>query len=87
MYPSLLTVIVIDNAPIHTNKAFKAKIVQWRQNKLEIFWLPTYSPHLNLSEILWRFMKYEWVETKAYSNWKSLICRASFKIIWRSLCN
>lgn len=36
-----LTVIVIDNAPIHTSKAFKEKIAQWRENKLEIFWLPT----------------------------------------------
>jgi transposase len=67
-----LTVVVIDNAPIHTSKAFQKKIAQWRQQKLEIFWLPTYSPQLNLIEILWRFMKYEWIETQAYSNWKSL---------------
>ncbi len=67
-----LTVVVIDNAPIHTSKAFKEKIAQWRQQKLEIFWLPTYSPQLNLIEILWRFMKYEWIETEAYSSWKNL---------------
>ena len=67
-----LTVVVIDNAPIHTSKAFQKKIAQWRQQKLEIFWLPTYSPQLNLIEILWRFMKYEWIETQAYSNWKNL---------------
>lgn len=24
-------------------------------------------------KILWRFMKYEWLETKAYNCWKSLI--------------
>lgn len=67
-----LTVIVIDNAPIHTSKAFQAKIAQWRENKLEIFWLPTYSPQLNLIEILWRFIKYEWIETEAYSSWQTL---------------
>ena len=67
-----LTVVVIDNAPIHTSKAFKEKIVQWRQQKLEIFWLPTYSPQLNSIEILWRFMKYEWIEIEAYSSWKNL---------------
>lgn len=66
------TVIVIDNAPIHTSKAFREKIAQWKQQKLEIFWLPTYSPQLNSIEILWRFMKYEWIEIEAYSNWKSL---------------
>ncbi len=67
-----LTVVVIDNAPIHTSKAFQKKIAEWRQQKLEIFWLPTYSPQLNLIEILWRFMKYEWIETEAYSSWKTL---------------
>ena len=67
-----LTVVVIDNAPIHTSKAFKEKIAQWRQKKLEIFWLPTYSPQLNFIEIFWRFMKYEWMETEAYSSWKNL---------------
>ena len=66
------TVIVIDNAPIHTSKAFREKIAEWKQQKLEIFWLPTYSPQLNSIEILWRFMKYEWIEIKAYSSWKSL---------------
>nr|MDJ0745045.1 IS630 family transposase [Xenococcaceae cyanobacterium MO_167.B27]MDJ0746701.1 IS630 family transposase [Xenococcaceae cyanobacterium MO_167.B27]MDJ0747317.1 IS630 family transposase [Xenococcaceae cyanobacterium MO_167.B27] len=24
-------------------------------------------------EILWRFMKYEWIETSAYSSWKNLV--------------
>ena len=67
-----LTVVVIDNAPIHRSKAFQAKIAEWRQQKLEIFWLPTYSPQLNLIEIFWRFMKYEWMETEAYSSWKNL---------------
>jgi len=33
----------------------------------------TYSPHLNLIEILWRFIKYEWLEIDAYSCWKTLV--------------
>ena len=65
-----LTVVVLDNAPIHTSKAFQEKISQWRKQKLEIFRLPTYSPQLNIIEILWRFIKYEWLETPAYSSWK-----------------
>ncbi len=68
-----LTVVVIDNAPIHTSKAFKNKIAEWKQKKLEIFWLPTYSPQLNLIETLWRFMKYEWIEKEAYLSWKNLV--------------
>jgi transposase len=33
----------------------------------------TYSPELNLIEILWRFIKYEWLEIDAYSSWQSLV--------------
>ena len=32
-----------------------------------------YSPQLNLIEILWRFMKYEWIELNAYESWDSLV--------------
>ena len=39
------TVVVIDNAPIHRSKAFEKKISEWQPKKLEIFWLPTYSPY------------------------------------------
>ena len=67
------TVVVIDNAPIHRSKAFQKKIAEWKEKKLEIFWLPTYSPQLNLIEILWRFMKYEWIEKEAYLSWNNLV--------------
>lgn len=55
------TVVVLDNAPIHHSKKFEAKIQEWKQEDLYIFFLPTYSPHLNLIEILWRKIKYEWL--------------------------
>ncbi len=56
------TVVVLDNAPIHHSEKFKAKIQEWKQQDLYIFFLPTYSPHLNPIEILWRKIKYEWIE-------------------------
>jgi transposase len=56
------TVIVMDQASIHTSKKFTAKIPKWRANNVEIFYLPAYAPELNIIEILWRFMKYEWIE-------------------------
>ncbi|MEM9510964.1 MAG: IS630 family transposase, partial [Cyanobacteria bacterium P01_E01_bin.35] len=31
------------------------------------------SPKLNLIEILWKFIKYEWIELDAYENQNSLI--------------
>lgn len=67
------TVVVIDNAPIHRSKAFQKKIAEWKEKKMEIFWLPTYSPQLNLIEILWRFMKYEWIKKEAYLSWNNLV--------------
>ena len=67
------TVLVIDNAPIHTSHKFEAKIEEWKSKDLEIFRLPSYSLQLNLIEILWRFIKYEWIELEAYKSWESLV--------------
>jgi transposase len=46
---------------------------EWNERQIEIFQLPSYSPELNLIEILWRFMKYEWIEISAYKDWQSLV--------------
>ncbi|NJM67470.1 MAG: hypothetical protein HC851_18250 [Acaryochloris sp. RU_4_1] len=67
------TVITMDNASIHTTQRFEAKIEAWKTKQLELFFLPSYSPPLNLIEILWRFIKYEWIEVEAYSSWESLV--------------
>lgn len=67
------TVVVMDQSPVHTSEAVIKKLVEWESKNLEIFWLPPYSPKLNLIEILWRFMKYEWIQIEAYENWKSLV--------------
>ena len=66
------TVVVIDNAPIHHSKKFEAKIEQWKQEDLYIFFLPTYSPHLNPIEILWRKIKYEWLTYEAIESQQAL---------------
>jgi transposase len=67
------TVIVTDQASIHTSHAMFEKTEEWRERNLTIFELPTYSPHLNLIEILWRFMKYEWIPLDAYTDWKTFV--------------
>jgi transposase len=67
------TVLVIDNASIHTSNAFLEKQSEWKEKGLTIFFLPTYSPELNIIEILWRFIKYQWMEIDAYESWSSLV--------------
>lgn len=66
------TVILLDQASIHTSDKIMERLEYWREKNLELFWLPTYSPELNLIEILWRFMKYEWLTISAYDSHKSL---------------
>jgi len=61
------TIAVIDNASIHTSKKFKAMLKTWESQGLKIFYLPPYSPQLNPIEILWKFMKYYWIEFDAYN--------------------
>jgi transposase len=66
-------VVVLDRASIHTSQAVDAMRAEWAERQLEIFWLPAYSPQLNLIEILWRFIKYQWLEFSAYKDWNSLV--------------
>lgn len=66
------TVVVLDNASIHRSNAFKAKVEQWKQDDFYVFFLPAYSPHLNLIEILWRFIKYKWLPYETIESQKEL---------------
>lgn len=68
-------VIVLDNARIHHSEPFKAQIPGWKEQGVEIFYLPTYSPHLNCIETLWRKIKYEWLRPIDFSSWDTLKLR------------
>jgi transposase len=70
------TVVVLDNASIHTAKAVYEKLEEWEGRNLYLYYLPTYSPELNVIEIVWRKIKYEWLPLSAF---------ASFKALWRNL--
>lgn len=72
------TIVVVDNAPVHHSKAFKAKIDQWREQDIYIYFLPAYSPELNKIEILWRFIKYNWLPFDAYKNIENLKERLNY---------
>ncbi|MCC9033009.1 IS630 family transposase [Chryseobacterium sp. Ch-15] len=66
------TVIILDNAPIHKSKIFTVKVKEWEERDLIIYFIPPYSPELNLIEILWRFVKYQWLPFDAFTNFVSL---------------
>lgn len=66
-------VLVLDNARIHRSKKMQAKLAEWEERGFYIFNLPPYSPHLNIIEILWRRMKYEWLKPEDYLSFESLI--------------
>lgn len=60
------TVLVIDNAPTHRSRVFFQQLERWEEKGLYIFFLPKYSPHLNIAEIYWRKAKYEWLRPSDY---------------------
>lgn len=57
-----VTVVVLDNARVHTAEKVEARRGFWQQRGLLIFYLPPYSPHLNIAERLWQKLKYEWLQ-------------------------
>lgn len=61
-----LTVLVLDNASVHTAGIIKERLAAWQTRGLYIFYLPKSSPHLNIAEILWRKLKYEWLSPSDY---------------------
>src|SRR6516164_11826852 len=67
------TVVVMDNASIHTSEAFEECLPQWKKKGLIIKYLTPYSPELNLIEILWRNIKYAWLPFSAYQCLNALI--------------
>ena len=55
-YPNERIVMVLDNARIHHAKYIQP-FLEKHQHQLEFLFLPPYSPHFNLIEGLWKWMK------------------------------
>ena len=66
------TTIIIDNASIHTSDEFNSHIEGWEKKDLKVYRLPTYSPELNIIEIVWRKIKYDWLPFDAYKSFADL---------------
>jgi transposase len=70
-----ISVVVLDNAPVHTGAELQKRRADWEARGLFVFFLPPYSPHLNIAETLWRKLKYEWLAPHDYSDPQNLFCQ------------
>ena len=50
------TVVILDNASIHTANVVKEQIGRWKSKGLLLQFIPAYSPELNKIEILWKHL-------------------------------
>ena len=66
------TVLIIDNASTHTSNEFNDNLESWEEKGLTVYRIPPYSPELNIIEIVWRKIKYEWLDFSAYKSYASL---------------
>jgi len=66
------TVIVLDNARIHVAQKVKERLIYWQKRGLYIFYLPPYSPHLNIIERLWKELKARWLKPEDYISFDNL---------------
>lgn len=70
--PDCFWFVVLDNASAHTTPAVEAFACQHR-HRLELVYLPTYSPHLNLIERLWRLLRNQITRTRFYESLVALV--------------
>jgi transposase len=64
--PSRFSIFVLDNASIH-HAIPQDKHDQWLiEHRLFLYYLPPYSPELNLIEIVWKLAKYHW---RRFASW------------------
>jgi putative transposase len=50
-------VVVLDNAPFHTAAAIREREEEWEARGLRLYRLPSYCPHLNPIDGVWRRLK------------------------------
>jgi transposase len=67
------TFVVLDNAKVHRCKLIAELRPAWKKRGLFLFFLPPYSPHLNIAETLWRILKGKWLRPADYFSTDSLL--------------
>ncbi len=72
--PDAFWFVVLDNASAHTTEMLDGFREQYR-HCMEFVFLPTYSPHLNLIERLWKLMRGQMTRNQFYLSLK-VLCEA-----------
>ena len=82
------TVVVLDNAKVHTAAKVKACLQGWQARGLYLFYLPPYCPHLNITERLWKELKARWLRPKDYLTTDTLFYAVSLALaaVGKDLC-
>lgn len=67
------TILILDKCSAHTSIKVISKIKQWKEKNLFIQFLPTASSELNCIEILWKFIKHQWIAVNDWISAEKLI--------------
>ncbi len=72
--------IILDNAPAHRGEEIEEELEELEKIGVFVWFLPSFSPELNLIELLWRKIKYEWLPLDIYSDYQSM-CEGLFEVL------
>lgn len=79
-YPHQKVVLVMDNAPFHRSNAVQAFLSLF-EHRVLVFWLPPYSPDMNIIERFWKHLKDRILANKLFLNIPALLARVSDVIV------
>jgi transposase len=66
-------VIILHNGSIHTSRVVKDHWAMPRAADIHLFYLPPYSPNLNMIEALWRRITYQDLPVRSYTELADLL--------------
>ena len=75
MDPDGFWFVVLDNATAHHTRKV-TQFLDQNRHRIELVFLPTYSPHLNLVERVWRVMKHQVTRNRFFESLDALALAA-----------